>query len=81
MTLADFPERRFSINTFGFGYALDSQMLYDISALGDGYFGYIPDCTMVGTIFVNFLASSLSTAIKKLTISFKDATEELKEIF
>jgi hypothetical protein len=47
-------------------------LLYDISKAGDGFFGYIPDCTMVGTIFVNFLANTLSNAVKKLEIVFPD---------
>jgi len=70
--LLEFPDRNFSINSFGFGYSLDSMLLYDISIAGDGFFGYIPDCTMVGTIFVNFLANTLSNAVKKLEIVFPD---------
>lgn len=51
----------FTINTFGFGYALDSKLLNSIARIGSGTYGYIPDSSMVGTIFVNYLSNVLST--------------------
>ena len=54
---------RFSIHAFGFGYKLDSILLNEISSIGRGTYAYIPDCTMVGTVFINFMASTLSTVI------------------
>lgn len=54
---------RFSIHAFGFGYKLDSILLNEISSIGRGTYAYIPDCSMVGTVFINFMASALSTAI------------------
>lgn len=51
-----------TLHSFGFGYALDSKLLYDIAEWGHGLFGFIPDATMVGTVFINFLATVLSTA-------------------
>lgn len=54
---------RFSIHAFGFGYKLDSVLLNEISSIGRGTYAYIPDCTMVGTVFINFMASTLSTVI------------------
>ncbi len=50
------------INTFGFGYSLDSKLLYDISEYGNGIFCYLPDCNLVGTTFVNCLCNTLSSA-------------------
>ena len=46
--------------TFGFGYDIDSKLLYELSVYGNGGFGFIPDCTMVGTIFINAMAYALS---------------------
>lgn len=51
-----------TLHSFGFGYSLDSKLLYDIAEWGHGLFGFIPDATMVGTVFINFLATVLSTA-------------------
>ena len=50
-----------TINTFGFGYGLDSVLLRDISDMGLGSYSFIPDATMVGTVFVNFIANALLT--------------------
>lgn len=51
-----------SLHTFGFGYKLDSRLLADIALWGNGLFGFIPDCSMVGTVFINFIANMLTTA-------------------
>ena len=55
----DMPE---SLSTFGFGYELDSKLLTDISSQCLGSFGFIPDYSMVGTVFINWCATALSTA-------------------
>jgi hypothetical protein len=49
-----------TLHTFGFGYNLDSVLLSEIARWGRGLFGFIPDCSMVGTVFINFLANMLS---------------------
>lgn len=54
---------KFSIHAFGFGYSLDSLLLYDICSIGRGTYGFIPDCSMVGTIFINFMANTIATVI------------------
>eukprot|EP01038_Epipyxis_sp_PR26KG_P014089 gene14089-18908_t len=48
-----------TINTFGYGYKLDSLMLSNMAEVGNGLFGFIPDGTMVGTVFINALSHSL----------------------
>jgi Mg-chelatase subunit ChlD len=60
----------FTINTFGYGYSLDSKLLIDISECGSGSYGYIPDSSMVGTIFVNYLSNVLATCLSNSTINF-----------
>ncbi len=50
------------IHTFGFGYNLDSGLLYDIAKLSNGMNGFIPDASFVGTIFVNAISNILTTA-------------------
>ncbi len=59
------------INTFGFGYSLDSELLYQIAELGNGIFCYIPDCNLVGTTFVNCLCNTMSTAMFKARLRVK----------
>lgn len=60
-----------TINTFGFGYGLDSRLLRDISDIGLGSYSFIPDATMVGTVFVNFLANALLTCSTNHVLSIK----------
>ena len=60
----------FTINTFGYGYSLDSKLLTDISECGSGSYGYIPDSSMVGTIFVNYLSDVLTTCLSNSIINF-----------
>lgn len=48
------------IHTIGFGYDIDSLMLHQIASETGGLFGFIPDCTMIGTVFVNILTHILT---------------------
>ena len=48
------------LHTFGFGYNLDSKLLYDLCCIGGGMYGYIPDCSMVASVFINFCSTILS---------------------
>lgn len=56
------------INTYGFGYNLDSKLLQKIARVGNGNYGFIPDGTFVGTIFVNSLANLMCTVGRSLTV-------------
>lgn len=40
-----------NIHTFGYGNSLDVNTLRTISKFGSGYFNYISDAGMVGTVF------------------------------
>ncbi|EJD51391.1 hypothetical protein AURDEDRAFT_182079 [Auricularia subglabra TFB-10046 SS5] len=51
----------FSINTFGFGYELNSQLLFHIAEVGCGSYTFIPDLGFMGTAFVHALANTLAT--------------------
>ena len=68
-----------TINTFGFGNNLDSQLLYNIASEGNGSYGFIPDAGFVGTVFCNIFSNELSTigtgAILQVETS-SDITEE-----
>jgi len=51
----------FTMNTFGFGYHLKSDILYDLACVCNGTYSFIPDAGMVGTNFVNNVATLLTT--------------------
>ena len=61
-----------TLHTFGFGYSLDSALLAELAEWGHGLFGFIPDATMVGTVFINALAHTLSMASLGETFTFSD---------
>ena len=50
------------ISTFGFGYNLDSPLLAALAAEGEGAYSFIPDSTLVGTVFVHALANALAVS-------------------
>jgi adenylate kinase len=56
-----FPNFHCQVNTFGFGYNLNSKLLHDISVRGRGTFSFIPDAKIVGTCFVSAVANACST--------------------
>lgn len=58
---------------FGYGYSLDTKLLTAITQLGGGCYGFIPDCSMVGTIFVNFLSHALSSFTSLMTLEVNTA--------
>eukprot|EP00425_Heterocapsa_triquetra_P016206 CAMPEP_0195142622 /NCGR_PEP_ID=MMETSP0448-20130528/164930_1 /TAXON_ID=66468 /ORGANISM="Heterocapsa triquestra, Strain CCMP 448" /LENGTH=676 /DNA_ID=CAMNT_0040181025 /DNA_START=101 /DNA_END=2128 /DNA_ORIENTATION=+ len=50
-----------TINAFGFGYEIDSELLVQIAEFSDGTYSFIPDAGFVGTIFVNCMSNLLVT--------------------
>jgi len=60
-----------SINTFGFGYNLDSKLLQDIAAAGYGSYAFIPDAGFVGTVFVHAMANLLATMAHNVVLELE----------
>jgi hypothetical protein len=63
-----YPGFGFIINTFGFGYQLDSELLLDLAVEGHGTYGFIPDALIVGTSFVNSVANVCSTLTQNAVV-------------
>jgi len=55
------PEWRGQVHTFGFGYSLNSALLVDIARAGNGRYSFIPDSSLVGTVFVHAMANIRTT--------------------
>ncbi len=62
---------KFSIHTFAYGYDVDSALVSQIANMSQGVFGYIPDGTMVGTVFINTMSAILSTVYNDVLIDIK----------
>jgi hypothetical protein len=60
---------KFTIHTFAYGYEIDSESLAYLATKGNGIFGYIPDGTMVGTIFINAISNILATGANGCTLN------------
>ena len=56
------------IYTFGFGYALERGLLYDLAKHGGGGNGHIPDGGMIATVFCHSIATILSTVAVNLQL-------------
>ena len=79
--ISDIPNVDFTISTFAFGYQVDSKLMEEISKIGNGIYGYCPDCTMVGTIFVNFMSNILTTIESTIKIEIKNQNQNFNKIF
>jgi hypothetical protein len=75
-------EKSMILSTFGFGYELDSKILSDLAKEGNGSFGFIPDYSMVATVFINWVATSLSTSSlnNKINIKYGDGSTSVINI-
>jgi len=70
-----------TINTFGFGYSLNSVLLKDLAHEGNGTFAFIPDSSLVGTVFVNALTNILCAATVNATLSIEHQGDAKIECF
>eukprot|EP00943_MAST-04B_sp_MAST-4B-sp1_P005209 g5209.t1 len=78
------PDLDVTINTYGFGYNLDSSLLNDIAATTKGMYSFIPDSSFVGTIFVNSISNILSTNATNVKLSIEptdDAVYEIEKVY
>lgn len=76
-TTYDFSKLQFTVNTFGYSYNVDSSLLYQISSLFGGIYGFIPDGTMVGTIFINAISNLLSSVSSSCKLKIESTNFKL----
>mmetsp|Transcript_9257 Transcript_9257/g.11961 ORF Transcript_9257/g.11961 Transcript_9257/m.11961 type:complete len:766 (+) Transcript_9257:83-2380(+) len=69
--LDKYPKFCCHLNTFGFGYDVNSALLQDIAEAGSGHYAFIPDSNFVGTSFINALANFLCTATTNLILNIE----------
>lgn len=65
------PEFDCIIDTAGFGYSLDSKLLEKVANEGKGQYGFIPDSSLTGNIFVHKAANMMTTAITNSTFKIE----------
>jgi hypothetical protein len=58
-----------SVSTFGFGYGIDTELLSTTAKDGNGMYSFIPDCSFVGTTFVNATSNVLATMGTNVSIN------------
>jgi Mg-chelatase subunit ChlD len=58
---------------YGFGKALDMPLLRELATIGRGTVNYIPDGSMVGTVFIHLMANLMSTAYTGLQLQIPEA--------
>jgi len=56
------------IYTFGFGYNLQSTLLYNLAKYSNGGNAHIPDGNMIATVFCNFIATILCSVVMNLQL-------------
>jgi len=61
----------FTLSTYGFGYSVKSQLLYEIAESCGGFYSFIPGAEMVGTNFVNSIATTRTVARQNCNFTIK----------
>lgn len=69
------------VNTYGFGYNLDSKLLVELARSTQGSYSFIPDIGTLGTVFVHAMANLCTSVDRTITLSIEtDGTIEMPEI-
>jgi hypothetical protein len=73
--LDNHPAIRLTVHTagYGFGAKLDMPLLRQIAEAGNGTVSYIPDGSMVGTVFIHLLANLATAVVKDVVLQVPEA--------
>jgi len=66
-----------TVSIFGFGYQLESSLLAEMAEQGQGSFFFIPDSSLMASIFINSLSQALTTAARSIQLQLT-ATDKTK---
>lgn len=72
--------RNITINTFGFGYSLRSDLLHDLAVEGRGSYSFIPDVGFVGTAFIHSASNVLTVCAKNVELQLGHSTAHKLEV-
>ena len=78
--VASEPLTSATIHCFGYGYELQPTLLPSIANIGQGGYLYIPDASMIGTVFVNWLSNLLNVVVARATLHYGTTTKELGQL-
>lgn len=72
---------KFSLYTCGFGYNMDSELLFNLSkeTPTGGNYNFIPDSGMVGTIFINLMANIFSQSCNNIKLEIPKELDDFIE--
>ena len=68
------------IYTFGFGYNLKPELLYDMAKYANGGNGHIPDGNLIATVFCNFIGTILCTVALNVQLHIIEKKAITKDI-
>lgn len=68
------PAARLTVHTvgYGFGKALDMPLLRLLAEVGDGTVNYIPDGSMVGTVFIHLMSNLMTAAHRDVRLKIPE---------
>ena len=61
-----------AVNTYGFGYELDSALLSELASEGCGTYAFIPDASLLGTVFVHSIANQLAKCGRDIIVNVEE---------
>ena len=64
----DYKSKNISVHTCAFGYDPQSQLLFNLANRTNGSYYFIPDGSMVGTIFVHAISNMMLTVSKDMNL-------------
>jgi len=65
-----------TVHLFGFCYQLDSELLLLLAQEGGGMYAFIPDGSMVGTVFINAYANAVAMVTPELSVTIDDDVQQ-----